>query len=89
MHLGALHTGKEKPRWWRSPMGKFLGNDSKRMYLPFTQGGPEDIAYNNCKEMLELFDKHNSNYEFSEMPGGHSWMVWRRDLFHFAQALFR
>jgi enterochelin esterase-like enzyme len=58
-------------------------------YLLFTQGGPEDIAYNNCKEMLKLFDKHNINYEFSETPGGHSWIVWRHDLFHFTQALFK
>lgn len=57
-------------------------------YLLFTQGGPEDIAYNNCREMLKIFDKNGISYEFSEMPGGHSWIVWRNDLKNFAQKLF-
>ncbi|MDF1573940.1 MAG: alpha/beta hydrolase-fold protein [Bacteroidales bacterium] len=58
-------------------------------YLLFTQGGPEDIAYNNGREMLKVFDKHQIKYEFSEMPGGHSWLVWRKDQRNFAQKLFR
>jgi enterochelin esterase-like enzyme len=58
-------------------------------YLLFTQGGPEDIAYKNCKEMLKVFDKNGIRYEFSEMPGGHSWIVWRNDLKNFAPKLFR
>ncbi len=57
-------------------------------YLIFTQGGPEDIAYENCKEMLTVFDKLGFEYDFSEMPGGHSWYVWRHDLYNFAQKLF-
>jgi enterochelin esterase-like enzyme len=58
-------------------------------YLIFTQGGPEDIAYNNGKEMLKVFDKNGIKYEFSEMPGGHSWVVWRSDLKNFAPKLFK
>ena len=58
-------------------------------YLRFTQGGPEDIAYNNGKAMLEVFDKNKIRYEFSEMPGGHSWNVWRKDLKDFAPKLFK
>jgi len=58
-------------------------------YLIFTQGGPEDIAYNNGLAMLKVFDKHQIKYEFSEMPGGHSWYVWRYDLYNFAQKLFK
>ncbi len=58
-------------------------------YLRFTQGGPEDIAYKNGKEMLKVFDKNNIKYDFSEMPGGHSWYVWRHDLYNFAQKLFK
>lgn len=57
--------------------------------LLFTQGGPEDIAYNNGEEMLKVFDKNNIKYDFSEMPGGHSWMVWRNDLHSFAQKIFK
>lgn len=58
-------------------------------YLIFTQGGPEDIAYANGKEMLKVFDKNGIKYEFSEMPGGHSWLVWRNDLKNFAPKLFK
>lgn len=57
--------------------------------LKFTQGGPEDIAYENCKEMLKLFDKNGIKYQFSEMPGGHTFHVWRHDLYSFAQAIFK
>nr|WP_319510065.1 alpha/beta hydrolase-fold protein [uncultured Draconibacterium sp.] len=58
-------------------------------FLKFTQGGPEDIAYENGKAMLKVFDKNGIDYEFSEMPGGHSWLVWRNDLHSFAPVLFK
>ena len=57
--------------------------------LTFTQGGPEDIAYENCKNMLKLFDAAGIKYEFSEMPGGHSWLVWRNNLKDLAPRLFK
>lgn len=57
--------------------------------LAFTQGGPEDIAYQNCKAMLRLFDAAGIRYEFSEMPGGHTWHVWRHNLRDFAPRLFK
>ena len=57
--------------------------------LVFTQGGPEDIAYNNCKETLKLFDEAGIKYEFSEMPGGHSWHVWRHNLRDLAPRIFK
>ena len=63
-------------------------NETVKILL-FTQGGPEDIAYNNGKEMLKVFDKNKIKYEFSEMPGGHSWYVWRHDLYNFAPRLFK
>lgn len=57
--------------------------------LVFTQGGPTDIAYNNCKETLKLFDDAKINYEYHEVPGGHSWTAWRQNLYDLAQRLFR
>lgn len=56
--------------------------------LKFTQGGPEDIAYKNGEAMLKVFDKNGIKYDFSEMAGGHSWLVWRNDLKNFAPLLF-
>jgi enterochelin esterase-like enzyme len=52
-------------------------------------GGPEDIAYNNCKIMLEKFDNMGIKYAYSEYPGGHTWPVWRNNLYKFAPILFR
>ncbi|MES2328783.1 MAG: alpha/beta hydrolase-fold protein [Bacteroidota bacterium] len=54
-----------------------------------SMGGKEDIAYANCKTMLAKFDEMNIKYQYSEYPGGHSWPVWRNNLFNFAQVLFK
>ena len=56
--------------------------------LVFTMGGPEDIAYNNCKAMLKLFDDAGIKYEYSEAPGGHTWHTWRNNLLELAQRIF-
>ena len=52
-------------------------------------GGKEDIAYNNCKIMLSKFDEMNIKYQYSEYAGGHTWPVWRNNLYNFAQLLFK
>ena len=57
--------------------------------LIFTQGGEEDIAYANGKAMLEVFKKCGIKFEYSEMPGGHTWHVWRHDLHNLAPRLFK
>ena len=63
-------------------------NDNVKL-LRFTQGGPADIAYKNGHLTMEVFDKCGVKYEYSEMPGGHNWYVWRYDLHYFAQKLFK
>jgi enterochelin esterase-like enzyme len=52
-------------------------------------GGKEDIAYNNCKLMMAKFDEMGIKYSYSEYPGGHTWPVWRNNLYNFAQLLFK
>jgi enterochelin esterase-like enzyme len=52
-------------------------------------GGKEDIAYNNCQSMLKKLDELNVKYTYSEYPGGHTWPVWRNNLYNFAQLLFK
>ena len=52
-------------------------------------GGKEDIAYNNCQTMNSKFDEMNIKYIYDDYPGGHTWPVWRHDLYHFAQLLFK
>jgi enterochelin esterase-like enzyme len=52
-------------------------------------GGKEDIAYNNCQTMKSKFDEMNLKYIYDDYPGGHTWPVWRHDLFNFARLLFK
>jgi enterochelin esterase-like enzyme len=52
-------------------------------------GGKEDIAYKNCQTMISRFDELKVKYIYSDYPGGHTWPVWRNNLFNFAQLLFK
>jgi enterochelin esterase-like enzyme len=52
-------------------------------------GGKEDIAYNNCQIMLSKFDEMKIKYTYSEYPGGHTWPVWRNNLYKIAPLLFK
>ena len=54
-----------------------------------SMGGKEDIAYNNCKVMMAKFDELGVKYNYSEYPGGHTWPVWRNNLYNFSQLLFK
>lgn len=52
-------------------------------------GGKEDIAYKNCQVMMGKFDEIKIKYTYYEYPGGHTWPVWRNDLYNFAPLLFK
>jgi enterochelin esterase-like enzyme len=54
-----------------------------------SQGGKEDIAHRNCQIMLSKFNDLKIKYTYSEYPGGHTWPVWRNNLYNFAQLLFK
>lgn len=54
-----------------------------------SQGGKEDIAWKNCQAMMAKFDEMQIKYNYSEYPGGHTWPVWRNNLYNFAQQLFK
>jgi enterochelin esterase-like enzyme len=64
-----------------------INNNLKHFWI--SVGGKEDIAYNNCKTMLSKFDEMKVKYVYSEYPGGHTWPVWRNNIFKFAQVLFK
>ncbi|WP_111707621.1 alpha/beta hydrolase-fold protein [Lutibacter citreus] len=74
----------------KNQLNKIASNFNKSVKLMyFTQGGPEDLAYENGMETLNLFDEAGIKYKFSEMPGGHSMMVWRKNLRDLAPLLFK
>jgi len=64
-----------------------INNNLKLFWI--SQGGKEDIAFNNCKIMLSRLDDMKIKYTYYEYPGGHTWPVWRNDLFNFAKLLFK
>jgi enterochelin esterase-like enzyme len=57
--------------------------------LWISQGGKEDIAWQNCQTMRGKLDAMKIKYTYSEYPGGHTWPVWRNNLYKFAQVLFK
>ncbi|MCF0064546.1 alpha/beta hydrolase-fold protein [Dyadobacter chenwenxiniae] len=66
---------------------KTINGNLKNFWI--SMGGEEDIAYKNCKIMLSKYDELGIKYQYSEYRGGHTWPVWRHDLFGFSQLLFK
>jgi len=62
-------------------------NDGMTLWI--AMGGKEDIAYENCQLMLSKFKELNIKYTYQEYPGGHTWPVWRNNLYMFAPLLFK
>lgn len=99
-YVGVFSSG-----WFASANNNFPGMGADKQYKTLTDrkdyfnkqfrqlwlsmGGPEDIAYNNCKVMRQRFDEIGIKYSYFETPGGHTWPVWRESLYHFAQLLFK
>ncbi len=95
-YLGVFSSG------WIQPMQKdiadaqydFMKNNAEKIngnlkQFWISQGGKEDIAWKNCQTMIAKFDEMKIKYTYSEYPGGHSWPVWRNNLYNFAQQLFK
>jgi len=85
--LPALQTVSEAQYSFISNNQQAIGNNLKLLWI--AMGGKEDIAYNNCKIMLARFDDLKLKYQYSEYPGGHTWPVWRNNLYSFAPLLFK
>ena len=64
-----------------------INNNLKHFWI--SMGGKEDIAHQNCQVMMKKFDEMGIRYQYSEYAGGHTWPVWRHDLFMFSQLLFK
>jgi enterochelin esterase-like enzyme len=94
-HLGVFSSG-----WWANqptlsqPQYDFMKQNASAINKNIksfwiAMGGKEDIAYTNCKVMMARFDELGVKYSYSEYPGGHTWPVWRNNLYNFAQVLFK
>lgn len=95
-YLGVFSSGWIHPRqdslansqykFMKNNVGK-INNNLEQFWI--SMGGKEDIAWKNCQLMMKKFDEMKINYKYSEYPGGHTWPVWRNNLFNFAQLLFK
>lgn len=99
-YLGVFSSG-----WWASPTPFGNAHDTEKYYTMLKEkkdeynarlkqfwlsmGGKEDIAYNNCQIMMKRFDEIGIKYSYFETPGGHTWPVWRENLYQFAPLLFK
>lgn len=95
-YLGVFSSGWFKDRQNEISDGQyeFMKNNAEKINSNLkafwiSMGGKEDIAFENCKAMLAKFDDMNIKYAYREYPGGHTWPVWRNDLFTFAPLLFK
>ena len=74
----------------RLQVKKNIGKLNSFRRMVFTQGGPTDIAYQNCKNTRAQLDKDGLQYEYMEnAQAGHSWTTWRADLQTLAPTLFK
>ncbi len=65
-----------------------INRNLKQFFI--TIGGKPDIAYDNCQVMLQRFRQAGVRFEyFDSEEGGHTWPVWRENLYLFAQKLFK
>ena len=64
-----------------------VNNNLKALWI--SQGGKDDIAYKNGQIMISKLNEIGIKNTYYEYPGGHTWPVWRNNLYHFAQLLFK
>jgi enterochelin esterase-like enzyme len=94
-YLGVFSSG-----WWANntklsdPQYEFMQKNASTINsnlkeLWISQGGKEDIAHSNCQIMMKKFDEMEVKYRYSEYAGGHTWPVWRHDIYLFSQLLFK
>ena len=90
LSTGWFTTSKDLYAKWEPYLKEHAAamNKSFKIYK-FYMGGEEDIAYQNCIATREAFTKAGVKHEYSSMPGGHTWHVWRHNLHDFAPLLFK
>jgi len=62
---------------------------AKQLDLLWVSCGNEDTLYNISLGVHNYLDAHNIAHEWHIDAGGHTFPVWKNDLYHFSQLLFR
>lgn len=74
---------------WDEYLSKHASEMKSFKLYKFYMGGEADIAYSNCIPTRAIFDKYGIKHEYSSMEGGHSWYVWRHNLYDLVPLLFK
>ena len=94
-YLGVFSSGWVVPRQNAIAEGQYtfikdhkdeINANLRQLWI--AMGGKTDIAYDNCQLMLNQFRDLKVNHTYQEYPGGHTWPVWRNNLYQFASLLF-
>lgn len=85
--LPALQETAEKEYQFMKDNKSQINSGIRNFWI--SMGGKEDIAYKNGQVMVKKLDDLGIKYTYSEYPGGHTWPVWRKNLYNFAQLLFK
>ena len=67
--------------------GKIKGNLKAPIFIAV--GDVEDGAHPNSADLKRRLDALGIPYTYYDYPGGHTWPVWRDNLYRFAQVLFK
>ncbi|MEP7322829.1 MAG: alpha/beta hydrolase-fold protein [Saprospiraceae bacterium] len=95
-HLGVFSSGWIIPMLSKTADAQYeiiknnasnINGNLKTFFI--AMGGQEDIAYKNCQIMLGKLDELKIKHTYTEYPGGHTWPVWRNNLYNFSQLIFK
>lgn len=95
-HLGVFSSGWIIPMLSKTADAQYdiiknnaakINGNLKTFFI--AMGGQEDIAYKNCQIMLGKLDELKIKHIYTEYPGGHTWPVWRNNLYNFSQLIFK
>ncbi|MCD7978720.1 MAG: prolyl oligopeptidase family serine peptidase [Tannerellaceae bacterium] len=94
-YLGVFSSGwfREDEATYRE-MGNFIQQNRDRIkenvrYFYFSEGGPEDIAYENGQATRKVLENNGIDLIYRDHPGGHTWPVWEKNLGEILPYLFQ
>jgi enterochelin esterase family protein len=61
----------------------------KGLKLFWFSTGKEDFLLETTRSTVQLLERHGFTLEYTESPGGHTWLNWRDYLSQFAPRLFQ
>ncbi len=64
-------------------------NEINELSLLYIACGENDSRYEGHLDLLDFFEDKHVKHVWHHMPGGHEWLVWRTELYHFMKLVFK